>query len=104
MSLYLSTGFEPADSTNGLTGLTRSPLPSPWIVGRAEDLATDDEKARAAEATPRLEDVAFRAETARKSVLDARERAAMVAITETGSMRAGAVVEPRGRDRRKCGG
>lgn len=41
MSVYLSTGFEPADSIKGLTELTRSPFPSPWIVGRADDLATE---------------------------------------------------------------
>lgn len=88
MSVYLSTGFDPAGSMNGLTGLTRSPLPSPWIVARPEALDTDDEKARrptgaAARATLKLDEVAFLAETARKSVLDANERADMVEINGT---------------------
>lgn len=80
--MYLSTGFEPAGSENGLIGLTRSPFPSPWTVGRAEDLGIDDEKVRrltgAAEATLKPDDVAFLAETARRSVLDARDRADMM--------------------------
>lgn len=80
--MYLSTGLEPADSKNGLTEPTRSPFPSPWIVGRAEDLEMLDEKARklagAAAESLKLDDVAFLAETARKSVLDARERADMI--------------------------
>lgn len=52
-------------------------------MGRADDLETDEEKARrltgAAEAL-KLDDVAFLAETARKSVLDASERAAILTM------------------------
>lgn len=51
------------------------------MVGRAEDLATDEEKARmlrGAAVALKLLDVAFLAETARKRVLEASERADMV--------------------------
>lgn len=81
--MYLSTGFEPADSKKGLTELTRSPFPSPWIVGRADDRAIEEENARtltgAAAGILKLDEVAFLAETARRSVLDASERADMIA-------------------------
>lgn len=80
MSLYFSTGLDPAGSAKGLAGLTRSPLPSPWIVGRAEDWATDEAKPRRAMGTAdaRTLEVAFLAETARSSELETSDRADML--------------------------